>query len=54
MGVLHYLNDGNAENKKIHTKLKNILEGNNNGLIIDNEKEKNIKKNSFEYNFEKK
>ena len=54
MGVLHYLNDGNAENKKIHNKLKNILEGNNNGLIIENEEEKNIKKNSFEFNFEKK
>ena len=41
MGVLNYLNDGKDENKKIHAKLINILEGNNNGLIND-EVEKNI------------
>ena len=42
MGVLHYLNDGKSENKKIHAKLVDILEGNDNGLINDDEVEKNI------------
>ena len=40
IGVLHHLNDGNVENKKIYDKLLIILEGNNNGIISDDEDKK--------------
>ena len=43
IGVLHYLNDSNVENKKIYDKLLNILEENNDGMISDDEFEKNNK-----------